>query len=332
MGHLHSLTFLLADPSCPVCVKAKRTKTLATRKQEESKDVAPSFGDRIHRDLVCQTRASINDEVYAMVTRDEATNYPSVRALRNKSSEETVAAWKDMYGGFQIRAIRRDNGGELDGHFQEHMVASKNRHERSLPNRPPTNASAERFHQTLAEGMRSLMLTSGVPYVFWAFCFTAFVCLYVRTAAASGQPSPFELRFGRHYNVESLRRFGAACYFLEEQQLDKFEPRGRLGVVLGHGRLHSYVVHDFEHYTHSKGEVRIINARDVRFLPEPRFPFYELQMLSADAALWVARLFGYDVELMVATASDDGRCKLCQLWNVSEKPIACNACLSRGRK
>ena len=94
VGHLHSLTHLPADPSCPVCVQAKITKAPATREQEDSKDVATSFGDRIHCDLVGPTRASINDEVYAMVTRDEATNYPSVRALRNKSSEETAAAWK----------------------------------------------------------------------------------------------------------------------------------------------------------------------------------------------------------------------------------------------
>lgn len=111
------------------------------------------------------------------------------------------------------------------------------------------------------------------------------VFLYARTAPASGQSSPFELRFGRPYNVESLHLFGSACYFLEEQQLDKFEPRGGLGVVLGYGRLHSYVVLDFEHHTHSKGEVRIINTRDVRFLPEPRFPFHEFQVLSPDAAL-----------------------------------------------
>ena len=169
VGELHSLTHLPADPSCPICVQAKITKAPATRKQEGSKDVATSFGDRIHCDLVGPTRASINDEVYAMVTRDEATNYPSVRALRNRSSEETVAAWKDMYGELQIRSVRTDHGGEFDGHFHEHMLVSRIRHERSLPNRPQTNACAERFHRTLAEGMRSLMLMSGVPYVFWHF-------------------------------------------------------------------------------------------------------------------------------------------------------------------
>ena len=109
--HLHSLIHLPADPSCPVCVQAKITKTPATRKQEDPKDVATSFGDRIHCDLVGPTRENINDEVYAMVMPDEATNYPSVRAFRNTSSEKNIAAWKDMYGGLQIRSVRTDNGG-----------------------------------------------------------------------------------------------------------------------------------------------------------------------------------------------------------------------------
>ena len=48
-------------------------------------------------------------------------------------------------------------------------------HERSLPNRPQTNVRAERFHQTLAEGMRSLLPMSVLPYVFRAFCLAACV-------------------------------------------------------------------------------------------------------------------------------------------------------------
>ena len=109
---------------------------------------------------------------------------------------------------------------------------------------------------------------------FGHFVLQFFVFLYARTAPANGQPSPFELRFGKPYNnVESLHPFGSTCYFLEEQQLDKPELRGRLGIVFGYGRLHSYVVLDLEHHTHGKGQVRIIHTRDVRFLPEPRFGF-----------------------------------------------------------
>ena len=49
------------------------------------------------------------------------------------------------------------------------------------------------------------------------------------------------------------------------------------------------------------------------FCPSNASPFHEFQMLCLDAAMWAARLFTYDVELVVATAGFGGRCKLCQL-------------------
>ena len=55
VGHVHSLTHLPADRSCPVWVQATIKKTSATRKQEGSKDVAISFGDRFHGDVVGPT-------------------------------------------------------------------------------------------------------------------------------------------------------------------------------------------------------------------------------------------------------------------------------------
>ena len=57
---------------------------------------------------------------------------------------------------------------------------------------------------------------------------------------ASGQPSSFELRFGKSYNVVSLHPFWRAC-----------REEGRLAAVLGcHGcrHLHSYLVFGLVHY------------------------------------------------------------------------------------
>ena len=139
------------------------------------------------------TKASLNGEVYAIVTRDEATGYPSVRPLRSKTAIETAAAWNDMYGGLNppVLCCRTDNGGEFDAEFDTQLKQQRIRHERSLPYRPQTNARAERFHRTLAEGMRSLMLMSGLPYVFWAFCLAAFVYLptYLPTYLPSYLPT-----------------------------------------------------------------------------------------------------------------------------------------------
>ena len=65
-----------------------------------------------------------------------------------------------MYGGLNPPALscRTDNGGEFDAALY-----------------------AVEVHRTLAEAMRSLMLMSGLPYVFWAFCLAACVYLYARS-------------------------------------------------------------------------------------------------------------------------------------------------------
>ena len=168
------------------------------------------FGERIHCDLVGPTKGSLNGEMYAIVTRDEATGYRSVRPLRSKTAVETVAAWNDIYGGLNppVHCCRTDNGGEFDAEFDTQLKQQCIRHERSLPCRPQTNARAERFHRTLAEGMRSLMLMSGLPYVFWAFCLAAFVYPKARSPTPDGGPSPYERRFDRVYDIS--RR----CFFL----------------------------------------------------------------------------------------------------------------------
>ena len=99
----HCLTRLPADPT------AKLTKRPAMRQHADIKQ-PPTFGSRIHCDLVGPTRPSINGEIHAWVTRDEATGYPSAQPLRSKTADATAAAWDKIYGGkLQIRAVRTDS-------------------------------------------------------------------------------------------------------------------------------------------------------------------------------------------------------------------------------
>ena len=330
---IHCLTHLPSDPSCEVCQQAKLTRAPATRKATfESKQVAQKYGGRIHGDLVGPTKPSINDEVYAFVTRDDATGYPATRALKTKQAEETAKAFDDMYGNAKLESVRTDNGGEFDGKFHEQLMQKGVHHERSLPRRPQTNSRAERFHRTLGKGMGCLMLASGVPYVFWAFVLAAFVFLYARSPAVSGGPSPYELRFGRSYDIDALKPFGSACFFLEaKEELLKFEPRGRLGVVLGYGQLHSYYVLDFQHYIETRGEARVVHTRDVKFPSPVRYPFRELEAQEPDAGIWVQRLFEEPVENRTATSNEHGKCSLCELWATESEPT-CRACLLGGRR
>ncbi|CAE7569646.1 RE1 [Symbiodinium sp. CCMP2592] len=327
----HCLAHYPKDPTCEVCLQAKMCRAPAARKKqavEDDKQTARVHGERIHCDLVGPTRPSINDEVYAMITHDDATGYPAARALRTKQASEAAAAFDDMYGNQSVSSVRTDNGGEFQGEFAAKLKERKIRHERSLPRRPQTNSRAERFHRTVAEGMACLFVASGVPYAFWTFCLMAFLFVYARSPGAGGADSPYQMRFNRSYDLSKLRPFGSACYYLSEEH-EKFASRGRLGVVLGYSRLQSYYVLDFEHYVETKGEARIVHTRDVRFPPQVRWPFHELGMDNPDAAYWAQRLFEPEVLQPTPVAGDDGRCVLCGLW-ATDADIHCRGCLLGG--
>jgi hypothetical protein len=69
----------------------------------------------------------------------------------------------------------------------------------------------------------------------------------------------FELRFGRQPSVSHLRFSGCKCFVLKRGNLDKFESRSSVGILLGytpHGR--SYRV--FNLYTNT-----VIESSDVTF-------------------------------------------------------------------
>ncbi|CAE7450270.1 unnamed protein product [Symbiodinium sp. CCMP2592] len=105
------------NPTCEVCLQAKMCRAPAARKKqavEDDKQTARVHGERIHCDLV---GPSINDEVYAMITHDDATGYPAARALRTKQASEAAAAFDDMYGNQSVSSVRTDNGGEFQGEF-----------------------------------------------------------------------------------------------------------------------------------------------------------------------------------------------------------------------
>ena len=318
----HCLAHFPKDPTCEVCLQAKMCRAPASRKKqsvEDDKQTARVHGERIHCDLVGPTRPSINDDVYAMITHDDATGYPAARAMRTND---------DMYGNQSVSSVRTDNGGEFQGEFAAKLKERKIRHERSLPRRPQTNSRAERFHRGVAEGMACLFVASGVPFAFWTFCLMAFLFVYARSPGAGGVESPYQLRFNRSYDLSKLRPFGSACYYLSEEH-GKFASRGRLGVVLGYSRLQFYYVLDFEHYVETKGEVRIVHTRDVRFPPQLRWPFHELGMDNPDAAHWAQRLFEPEVLQQTPVAGADGRCVLCGL-SATDPEVHCPGCLLGG--
>ena len=95
-----------------LCASQNHQETMAAARKHED-ECAAKFGQRIHCDLIGPIKANLKGEVYAFITHDEATGYPSVRPLRSLTAVETAAAWNDMYSGLNppVLCCRTDNEG-----------------------------------------------------------------------------------------------------------------------------------------------------------------------------------------------------------------------------
>ena len=114
--------------------------------------------------------------------------------------------------------------------------------------------------------------------------------------------------------------------------MDKFEARGKLGVVLGYGQLRSYKVLDFDRYVATRGEARILTTRDVRFPVDIRYPFADLDAQEDEYKLWTQRFFlPGDEDAICPVDADDGTGH----WryrdlSLATCPATCPACLRGG--
>ena len=77
-------------------------------------------------------------------TFEEFTEYVKVVPLAAKEPPLVVAAWRQAWRDAPVKAVRTDNGGELDKEFRDFVVNTlKAVHDRGLPGRPSTNSRIE---------------------------------------------------------------------------------------------------------------------------------------------------------------------------------------------
>ena len=74
-----------------------------------------------------------------------------------------------------------------------------------------------------------------------------------------------------------------------------------------------------------------MKTRDVRFMPELRFPFLKLREQHPDSMHWLARMFELVPDDLGPTADASGKCTLCGLC-ATNCEVSCKACLSRNRR
>ena len=182
---------------------------------------------------------------YVLILVDQATDMVWAFPLQDKESstvKTTLEKWRvaaERQAGAQLKVLRTDNGLEFEGEVQQWIQQLGITHQRSAPYSPQQNGKVERWHRTMAEGIRTLLLACGLPVGFWGEALRHIVWVKNRTAhrALAGCTTPIEAWTGRKPDVSMLRVWGSmGCVRLhepEQQQQGKLGPKGVMCVCLG---------------------------------------------------------------------------------------------------
>ena len=133
--------------------------------------------------------------------------------------------------------VRMDNGSELGLSHLVNDVFEKYGYniERTAPNASVQNAPVERAHQTIADGIRTLLSGADIPTRFWPFAFHHVIRLYNITPHRGKRESPYEICSGNKPDLSRLRAFGCRVWILDDNKRKdgKAKPLSRTGYFLG---------------------------------------------------------------------------------------------------
>ncbi|UYV71371.1 FHDC1 [Cordylochernes scorpioides] len=225
--------------TCDVCKVAKITRssfkfsyTILTRKPLEKvhmdiwgpAPVRSLGGSRYFLSIIDDYSRKVN--VYFLKEKSEVFNYfkqylhESERALNAK-----------------LKCIRTDNGLEFcNKEFENFLVNLGIKIERTSTYSPEQNGIAERFNRTAIEGVRAMLLDSGLQPRFWAealntFTYTKNRCEHALTKGVS----PMELWSGHKPSVRHFKIFGSLAYVhVPKIKRNKLQPKANSGIMVGY--------------------------------------------------------------------------------------------------
>jgi transposase InsO family protein len=136
----------------------------------------------------------------------------------------------------RVKSVRTDNGGEFNNEILENFFAEKGiRHEVTNPYTPEQNGVAERFNQTVADGIRTLLEESGLDANFWPEALTYFSYTWNCICPQKLSKTPTELYSGKTPSVNHLRIFGSVVYVgIPRQKRNKLDLKAKRGIMVGY--------------------------------------------------------------------------------------------------
>ena len=242
----------------------------------------------IHTDLSGTLRVpSVGGISYFLTLTDDYSKYTTVYLLKTKA---------EVYGKFveykayvenkfnaKIKEIRSDNGTEYtNNRFQRLTTESGIDHEHTHVDTPQQNGVSERMNRTIKNGVRSVMIESGLPMKYWPYA----VKHVVQTRNVSPNSSidfktPHELWNGHHPEYSAFYPFGSFAVAHKRKPEHVFDERGvECRLLMNAEGKNGYVLLNVK-------TQEIFESRDVRFMKETK-----PTPLEGDAIQMINTLFG----------------------------------------
>ena len=324
LPHHHMLTHLPMSEHCETCQRAKIKRARHDRVPEEGKR-AEAFGDNVSTDMVGPTRPSYHGAIMLHTILDDAVDWSEVFGCRDKYAVTTAGNWKVWTAGTpQIKVCRSDGGGEFLKEFDELLTSQGTVHVTSTPNDPQSNSRIERYHDSLNNGIRCLLLQSGLPYACWEDAAVVWVFNRNRFTPISRLDgrTPYEGRFGKPYSG-ILFPYGCKVIYHDQELASKakFEPRGSVGCFTGY---------------HVSGAIKIIDLDSLCNHVErgTALKIVVTKNAKVDPHAFPARALGpFDIDISLSEESFGittcGRCNKAR--GAEGQELTCPACRGRHR-
>lgn len=161
----------MTERKCETCIEANIKRQVIPKFR--TSPLSEKFGDRLHIDIWGPAPvAAIGNIKYFLTTVDDATRW--ITCLPLKSKDEAFPQYVRYttriftQTGIKIKVLQSDNDTVfLSRDFSEYLDTQGTIRNLTVHDTPQQNGVAERTHQTLLNGVRSLLLMARLPAHLW---------------------------------------------------------------------------------------------------------------------------------------------------------------------
>lgn len=198
--------------------------------------------DLIHSDVAYLECESIGRNKYYISFIDDYSSFSWVFPFRSKAQVPKIIinfhkSVKIQYNA-NIKCFRSDRGTEYTNQtVQDYFAENGIKHETSAPATPMQNGKSEVFNRVMGNGIRTLLVDSGLPKSLWGEALANVNYVRNRTPTSSNEnfKTPFELLFGKLPDFNRLKIFGSIAFVLDKRvNKKKLDPKANPCIFVGY--------------------------------------------------------------------------------------------------